>query len=72
MTKLKVPCWNDGNDCDKRQVGCRKDCAAWQEYEKLQAEYREQVYGARKTDYEIDRISAHRYNSYLHKHRRFK
>ena len=72
MAKLKVPCWNDGKDCDKREVGCRKNCEAWQEYEKLQAKYREQIYGTRKTGYEIDRISADRHNNYVRNHRRIK
>jgi hypothetical protein len=39
MRKPKPPC---PPDCGKRQVGCRKDCEAWQEYERQQAEYRQE------------------------------
>ena len=26
------PCWNNGEDCKKRYVGCRTECEAWLEY----------------------------------------
>ena len=26
------PCWNNGEDCQKRYVGCRAECDEWHEY----------------------------------------
>lgn len=69
MKKLKVPCWNDGKDCDKRQVGCRRNCKEWQEYEKQQEEYRKQQYIARKTEHSADRFLAERCNENSYKRR---
>lgn len=28
----KSPCFNDGNDCPRRHVGCRAECTEWQDW----------------------------------------
>ena len=35
------PCWNNGEDCQKRYVGCRAECDAWHEYLAIHAEEKE-------------------------------
>lgn len=64
MRRLKAPCFKDGKDCTKRKLGCRKDCEEWQQYEKQQAEYREQIRSTRKTEFDANRVMVEHRNKY--------
>lgn len=39
MRRPIAPC----KDCTERVLGCRTDCTEWQEYERKQAEYRQEI-----------------------------
>lgn len=39
----RSPCWNDGEDCPKRHVGCRAECDAWQEYSEIHEKESEEI-----------------------------
>ena len=56
MKKPIAPCYNGGKDCSKRKVGCRKDCAGWQEYEKAMEEYKAALNKMKKAKYAVDEL----------------
>lgn len=32
MAQNNSPCWNNGDDCPRRYIGCRAECEAWHEW----------------------------------------
>ena len=52
MGRARPPCGGPGVACEKRRVGCRRECEAWKKYEAVHAEERETA--RRKRDAERD------------------
>lgn len=52
MGRARPPCGGPGVVCEKRRVGCRRECEEWKKYEAAHSEERERA--RRKRDAERD------------------
>jgi hypothetical protein len=76
MPRTKPPCYNDGNDCPRRKVGCRQACAEWAAWESAHKADREQYKKHRAQNLEVDtflseqnkRVSEKRHYEYNRKY----
>lgn len=78
----KPPCYNNGNDCPRRYVGCKAECDKWHEWLATHEAEKEQMRRNKHSDRDVDgflalqnkRVSEanHRYRmkEYREKHRR--
>ena len=57
----RPPCIVDGIECQKRRVGCRRSCEAWQKWEKLHAEEKAEIDRKRHADGLADGFLAEAY-----------
>ena len=47
------PCWNNGNDCKMRYVGCKSTCAKWQKWLVIHAEEKAAQLKAKSVDIDV-------------------
>lgn len=50
----KPPCYNNGNDCPRREVGCREKCDEWKEWEIIHEQERQKRYNIYCKDRDLD------------------
>lgn len=60
-TNPPPPCWENGEDCKKRRVGCQPSCPKYKAFrEKLDAIHREEEIDKRGAAFVCDTVYAHR------------
>lgn len=53
-----APCYHDGADCSQRVVGCREKCEAWQQWQVLHEQEKEQKHAIYRKDKDINSFEA--------------
>lgn len=63
---MTSPCWHNGNDCPRRQVGCRTACQEWHEFQ----EQVEKERALKEDSREFDAYTCRKYNEAMRKKRK--
>lgn len=58
MAKPMPPCYIDGQDCPRRQVGCRSNCVDWQAYQVAHELDMAQRKAKRHAEWEVNSVLA--------------
>ena len=54
MSMTKPPCYNGGDDCPRRYVGCRAGCKEWHDWLALHAEEKERIRSNKARELDAD------------------
>ena len=49
----KSPCYNGGQDCPRRYVGCKAECEAWHEWLAVHEAEREKIRGNKRNEADV-------------------